>query len=266
MAESKKPAKRIIDVQHADKAPTSPTSKPVIVTNRPILQDPMVVDKTAEEEVQKPVLASSGATIQPLSAPEVPGETTKKKASKETPKEEPAAEEEMPEAEPAPEEPETPTEETPEESSQEPTEPAEDKPAFEPSKTLAEIDAEVKGKPKIMPPAETGEPAAEDTPTEEESVSDDQPASNEDEGDKGANADIAEEEKQAKKDAELQKLVDNKQYFLPINSVEKRRSKQVVVIGILLSLILIVAWVDIALDAGLIEINGVKPITHFFSS
>jgi archaellum component FlaD/FlaE len=76
----------------------------------------------------------------------------------------------------------------------------------------------------------------------------------------------AEAEAQAKHDAAIQQLVDSKQYFLPINAVEKRRTKRVVVLGIVLSIILALAWVDVALDAGLIHIAGVKPVTHFFSS
>jgi len=76
----------------------------------------------------------------------------------------------------------------------------------------------------------------------------------------------AEAQAQAEHEAGIKKLVDNKQYFLPINSVEKRRSKRFVAVGILLSLLLVAAWADIALDAGLIELQNIKPVTHFFSS
>lgn len=76
----------------------------------------------------------------------------------------------------------------------------------------------------------------------------------------------AEESKRAEHDAAIQKLVDGKQYYLPINSVEKRKSKRFVAVGILLSLLLAVAWADVALDAGLVHIANVKPVTHFFSN
>ena len=76
----------------------------------------------------------------------------------------------------------------------------------------------------------------------------------------------AEASRKAERDANLQKIVDNKTYFLPINAVEKRKTKRIIVLGIVLSLVLAVAWVDVALDAGLIEIGGVKPVTHFFSN
>jgi outer membrane biosynthesis protein TonB len=72
--------------------------------------------------------------------------------------------------------------------------------------------------------------------------------------------------KQAEHDANIQKIVDSKKYFLPINSVEKRRSARFVALGIVLSLLLAVAWVDVALDAGLIHLGNVKPVTHFFSN
>lgn len=78
--------------------------------------------------------------------------------------------------------------------------------------------------------------------------------------------DAAEAEKKAAHEAEILKLVDEKKYFLPINSVEKRRTKKVVILGITISLLLAIAWVDVALDAGLIRLGNVKPVTHFFSN
>ena len=71
---------------------------------------------------------------------------------------------------------------------------------------------------------------------------------------------------ETKRQAAIDKLTDNKKYYLPINAVEKRRSRRFVILGIILSLLLILAWADIALDSGLIHINGIKPLTHFFSN
>jgi len=76
----------------------------------------------------------------------------------------------------------------------------------------------------------------------------------------------AETEAQAKHDEAIQKLIDAKQYFLPINAVELRKTKHFVVLGVIFSLLLLVAWADIALDAGLVQIPGIKPVTHFFSN
>ena len=76
----------------------------------------------------------------------------------------------------------------------------------------------------------------------------------------------AEAEAVAKHEAEMQGLADSKKYFLPINTVEKRRTKHFVIIGIGLSLLLVIVWIDIALDAGLIKIGGLKALTHIFST
>ncbi len=130
---------------------------------------------------------------------------------------------------------------------------------------------------KITPPEEpkadeTKSEAGSEEPAKPETAVDDKAGAAED-------ADDGQEEKKVSKpgldtetaaeaaeDAKLQQLIDSKKYFLPINAVEHRRSKRVVIIGVLLALILVVAWVDIALDASLINIDGIKPVTHFFSS
>ncbi len=79
-------------------------------------------------------------------------------------------------------------------------------------------------------------------------------------------ADIATaEDVEAKRQDELQALVESKKYYLPINTIENQRSRQFIIGGVLLSLLLAAAWTDIALDAGLIHIAGVKALTHFFN-
>ncbi len=69
-----------------------------------------------------------------------------------------------------------------------------------------------------------------------------------------------------KQDAELQDLVDSKKYFLPINTVQKRRTKRFVAIGFGITILLVFIWVDVALDAGLIHVGGLKALTHIFST
>lgn len=78
--------------------------------------------------------------------------------------------------------------------------------------------------------------------------------------------DAAEASRKAEHDANLQKIVDSKTYYLPINAVEKRKTKRFVLLGIALSIFLILVWINVALDAGLIQIDGVSPLTSFFSS
>lgn len=167
MADKKKPTKIAVnDVVSDDKTAPDTSAKPIIVTNRPIMKDPMVTEKPAEKRaVNKPKPAKTIVT------PDL-------KPSVELPKEE--------------------------------------KPA-----------------PKAVDPEVTEK---------------------------------AEAAEQAEHDATVQKLVDGKQYFLPINAVEKRKSRRFILLGVVLSLVLAVAWVDVALDAGLIHISGLKPATHFFSN
>lgn len=83
--------------------------------------------------------------------------------------------------------------------------------------------------------------------------------------DPAINAIVNEEAEASKSSARLTELVENGTYFLPINSREKRRAKRTAIAGTALIVLLGAAWVNIALDAGLIAINGVEPLTHFFS-
>lgn len=77
---------------------------------------------------------------------------------------------------------------------------------------------------------------------------------------------VIDAEIQEKHEAELDGLVENKDYFLPINTATQKRTKNFVVIGVVVSVLLVVVWVDLALDAGLIKIGGLKALTHIFST
>ncbi|HEX8182640.1 MAG TPA: hypothetical protein VF575_03490 [Candidatus Saccharimonadales bacterium] len=78
--------------------------------------------------------------------------------------------------------------------------------------------------------------------------------------------DAAKLEADARAQDEIDTLVEQKSYFLPINAVEKRRSKHVFIFGLILIILLALLWIDLALDAGFIMIDGIRPITHFFSN
>lgn len=73
------------------------------------------------------------------------------------------------------------------------------------------------------------------------------------------------EDAEAKRQAELAAMVENKTFYLPIVTTQSQRTKQFVIAGIVVSLILATLWIDVALDAGLIHINGVHSLTHFFN-
>ncbi|MGC1176773.1 MAG: hypothetical protein WA843_01775 [Candidatus Saccharimonadales bacterium] len=256
MSEPKKPApKRIIDVAHPGKSSPALTSKPVLVTNRPILKDPMVVDESepgdaAAGALQKVTVktAASGTTIKPIGPPPL------EKADKTPPANDDLSDEIKRSKEPTPDLAST------------------DEDALEPSSdaTAQTDDADSAGskdekatqsKP-LKKDADGKKPAAAEATNTEKSPSATQ---------KNAAGQIqkkleAEDAAQSAHAITIQKLVDSKQYFLPINAVEKRRSKRFVSLGILLSIILALAWADIALDAGLIHVSSVKPLTHFFSN
>jgi hypothetical protein len=102
-------------------------------------------------------------------------------------------------------------------------------------------------------------PGADPVPAEDQSIE----GSPKNAAAKKAEAEAAE---QARHDAALQELVDSKQYALPINTVERRQTKRFVLLGIGLSVLLILIWLDIALDAGIFKLGGLKPVTHFFSN
>ncbi|MDB5185224.1 MAG: hypothetical protein JWN38_1032 [Candidatus Saccharibacteria bacterium] len=63
----------------------------------------------------------------------------------------------------------------------------------------------------------------------------------------------------------IAKLIESQQYFLPINTMEKRKARRFIALGVVLILLLGVGWTDIALDAGIITINGVQAPVKVFS-
>jgi len=78
---------------------------------------------------------------------------------------------------------------------------------------------------------------------------------------------IAEEEaKKAEHEANVQKIIDSKKFELPITTEEKRRSTRMTILGVLLAIVLAGAWVDVALDAGLIQLTGVPHTSYFAKS
>ncbi len=178
----KSKSKTIIDVTHADSTPPSPNSKSVIVPTRPMLKDPMVVDKPGDADK----LASQPAPEKDVLANAV-------------------------------------------------TEPlASDAPAKAPS--IAEL-AVTAAKEK----AEKSSAQEDSEASSEEKPADSSPEKDQAETDKPDPAADQAAVQASQHDAKIGKLVESKQYFLPINTVEKRRSKRFVGLGILLSLLLLVA-------------------------
>jgi hypothetical protein len=160
-----------------------------------------------------------------------------------------------------------------------PEKPAEEAapPAAEPEAKPAEAKKELKLEPtKAVPPKEKApEPAQTDenavSPPTEEAKDDAKPDDTKPKTDAKAPPPdpkkISQEDaEKAKHHEEILKLIESRRYELPINAVEKRKTKRFIALGIVLSLLLVLAWFDIALDAGLVDLPNIKPVTHFFSS
>jgi hypothetical protein len=198
----------IFDVAQPGQSVPSDNSKSVIISNRPLLKDPMmaitapdtlVADTAANGNTDKPAIAEASNKSEPaLTDPVLEAEGATKPEEPTTLPEEPATAEEL----------ETKT-------------------------------------------------SADDELTDEAKAS---------KAEAVEQAKTAEDDAAAKRQTAITKLAESKQYYLPINTVEKRRSRRFVGLGILLSLLLIVAWADIALDAGLIHLGSLKAPTHFFSN
>jgi len=291
MAEIKKSKRRIIDVSHPDSTAPSDTSKAVIVKNHALLKDPMMRDEAAAStddskpstETPHKIETKLGTAPTLSSALEAPLAEALKKHDK------PEAVEEQP-ADAVPEPAETalaPDAKTAEKTAEESSEMPADVVTTDPPTAKTEAPKAPEASPAAAPvPAEANEPKADEPEAQPEpkAASSPEPAATSKaeppvatttdsitetaEVPKGptVEAENAAAAAAAKREAALQKLVESKKYVLPINSLEQRRTKRVVLLGLLLSLLLAAAWVDIALDAGLIHLAGLHPVTHFFST
>lgn len=254
MADEKKPAKPIVDVAHPGATRPSTNSKSVIVSNRPVMQDPMVVaddapSTEAGEASTKPSPTASKLSIKPLTAPTLSGTKAVKQAT------EVAVAQAAEAHDKRPGDPET----KPEESAKDDA----NKPEDTSTKKSANPEPVAKNQDSTDQPSKT----VDDSSKAAEPSKDDETKTDGTDLPMNPDAAIAEADAAKQKaDEAVQKLVDSKEYFLPIKTQEQRRTTRNVIFGILLSIILIAAWVDIALDAGLIHLNGVHALTHIFSN
>lgn len=65
-------------------------------------------------------------------------------------------------------------------------------------------------------------------------------------------------------DQKVNTLIEHKTYFLEIGTITKRRNVLYAWIGVAICVVLIIAWLDVALDAGIINNSFHLPHTHFF--
>jgi hypothetical protein len=73
-----------------------------------------------------------------------------------------------------------------------------------------------------------------------------------------------EEEEKAARAAEQEKIIESKKYYLPIHSAKDSRDLHLALVLLLAVIVLGLVWLDIALDAGIIKIDGLHALTHFF--
>jgi hypothetical protein len=72
------------------------------------------------------------------------------------------------------------------------------------------------------------------------------------------------EKEQAARAAEQEKIIASKQYYLPITTTDGRRDSSRAVLVLVLVLVAVLAWLDITLDAGIVHLGGIHALTHFF--
>ena len=66
--------------------------------------------------------------------------------------------------------------------------------------------------------------------------------------------------------AEQEKIITSKQYFLPIEDAAKSRGNNRALLWLLIVLVGTLVWLDLVLEAGVVHISGVHALTHFFKS
>jgi len=290
---------KIFDVSRPGNTAPSASSKPILITNRPVLQDPMVVDDTAMTTASlpgAPLVPSAKLKIKPIhidSEPSAVADTAEADATTST-VDKPIVTTKIP-LKPEQNSPEATTlsvvnsksdqldpvegakAATPAEQIIEPLKTKEVAAADSPdlaATPLPTTDSDPavnkKEKPKLViksgaePDVEDPGLTASEGTAGSKKEDDEQPEAT---SDTATTIKIKEEAArlQLERTAELDKLAESHKYYLPINQVEKRKNKRNALLGVLLIAVLAVAWADISLDAGIIHLSGIKPLTHFFS-
>ncbi len=292
--------RKIIDVSEPGKTAPPTSSRPIIVSNRPILRrDPMMAspDGMEKEEApeEKPVARTSKPIlkISPLTPEEKPAEAPASAAPAQKTAETSAPAQAV--AVPVPAAPTPPAASKTAASVAEGDLVDDDDVAVKPATDSADEDFKLEGaadtstpKPEtkqveVSPPAAATatqptppmpsepEPPMPPVPPATSSVSDSDDDEEDTDGQLAPNqtVDVAkrkEEDAQAVRQAEQEKIIESKQYFLPINTVEKRRGMERFILLLLVVIVVALVWLDIALDAGILRLGGIHSLTHFFKS
>lgn len=262
-------AKKIVDVKHEGDAATG-TSRPVIVSNRPIMKDPMMaeVSQLTEDAASRPITVKApepepevdepkpAAVDEPVAPPSKKKLVIKPLSDTDDTETEPAAS-----ASPSADE-----------SSSKPVDAEAPSSQPEPSDTDNQasahpVDTEVKPakevpispvtKPEATTAAQPGRSFGDDDKTKLEPTLDvDEKQTSTDKNAKDTLVDGL--------NPEQQKAVEAGTYFLPITTAETRRLRRDIVLVVVVLLILVAVWANIMLDAEMIELGNLKAVTDFF--
>jgi hypothetical protein len=72
-------------------------------------------------------------------------------------------------------------------------------------------------------------------------------------------------EAKAKREAELEAIIESGKYAVPINAVQRKRSRITTILLCVLAVVLLVALLDVVADVGVVKLPSSVPHTHFFS-
>ena len=249
MPAKKTPSVKIIDISAPDQSSPDPTSRPVVVTNRPVLaNDPMMVDGPASSKTvpsTAPVVSRQAKTISPISDTMTIDTGVDAKAPTES------AQPTEPNTATLPEENSVPTNTAPTDTVG-PSVEAGAAPIVQ--KATSTAVEEPKPSEPVAPPEESKPQVPAPKPPTDEEIASEKAVADE--------RILGEEEARRQ---ELERLIESGKYAVPINAVRRKRTRTVVLGLSILAFVLAVALFDVALDTHTIVVRAV-PHTHFFET
>jgi hypothetical protein len=223
-----KPTK-ITDVASPGKTAPPATSRPIVVTNRSLIAgDPMITaaELPSNEVPSAPIVSRTAKTIAPVSTDVKPDETPSLLQPMQTEVSLPA---------------------TPDEPAAAPTSEPEKPATPEPAPATAEPAPE-----QDTPPSDEPERQADDMSPERDEAADE------------AAAEIKLSAEEVARQQKLDQLIEERTYVVPINAVQRHRSRVFVAAMCLLALLLALILLDAVLDTGLLKPSFNVPHTHIF--
>ncbi len=143
--------------------------------------------------------------------------------------------------------------------------PKEDDPADTPKDDTATITSDSEA--EIPKPSEESQEKAADKPNADEAdPEDDEPANKGEKPNPETEKAIAEAAAAAKREREVEDLIDSKHFYVPINAVARKREVKHSAFMTVIVLLLAIVLIDLMLDSGLIFLAEKIPHTHFFTT